>query len=124
MVSLIDVVLMLLIFFMLSTSFIHPSQIRIQLPHASATMAPAHARITVTVTRNGSYLVDGRPLVNERADTLRAALRKVAGANHDQPIIVQADARASTQAIVTVMDAAGQMGFKRIDFLTTHTGGK
>lgn len=122
-VSLIDVVLMLLIFFMLSTSFIHPARIRVALPHASATTPPAPAPITITVTRNGSYLVNDRALVNSRAATLRAALEKVAGASRTAPIVVRADAKASTQAIVTVMDAAGALGFERVDILTTHGGG-
>lgn len=122
-VSLIDVVLMLLIFFMLSTSFIHPARIRVTLPHASAKTPPVAARITVTVTRTGAYLVNGRALINARADTLRAALGKVAGADHRKPVIIRADAHASTQAIVTVMDVAGMLGFSRIDILTTHEGG-
>lgn len=122
-VSLIDVVLMLLIFFMLSTSFIHPARIRVTLPHASATTPPAAARITVTVTRSGTYLVNGRALVNAKAGTLQAALAKVAGGDHGKPVVVRADAHASTQAIVTVMDVAGGLGFSRIDILTTHQGG-
>jgi len=122
-VSLIDVVLMLLIFFMLSTSFIHPARIRVALPHASATTPPAAAQITVTVTKAGTYLVNGRALINPRPETLRAALKKVAGDKRDIPINVRADAHASTQAIVTVMDTAGALGFKRIDILTTHGDG-
>lgn len=122
-VSLIDVVLMLLIFFMLSTSFIHPARIRVALPHASATMPPAPSELTVTVTQNGSYLVNDRALVNSRADTLRAALEKLSAGDHSTPIVVRADARASTQAIVTVMDVAGALGFDRIDILTTHGSG-
>lgn len=123
-VSLIDVVLMLLIFFMLSTSFIHPARIRVTLPHASATTPPVPARITITVTKTGTYLVNGRALVNSRAATLRAALEKTAGADHDKPVVVRADAHASTQAIVTVMDVAGGLGFSRIDILTTHEGAR
>lgn len=121
-VSLIDVVLMLLIFFMLSTSFLHPARIRVALPHASATTPPAPAPLTVTVTKDGSYLVNDRLLVNTRAETLRTALIRLAGGNRSGPIVIRADARSSTQAIVTVMDVAGQLGFSRIDILTTHTG--
>lgn len=122
-VSLIDVVLMLLIFFMLSTSFIHPARIRVMLPHASATTAPVPSPITVTVTKSGTYLVNGRALVNSRAQTLRAALEKIAGGERGKPVVVRADAHASTQAIVTVMDVAGGLGFSRIDILTTHQDG-
>lgn len=120
-VSLIDVVLMLLIFFMLSTSFIHPSRIQIMLPKASATQSvPPNAPIVVTVTRTGRFLVNGRALVNPSAATLRAALRKVAQGNQAKPILIRADARAATQKMVTVMDVAGRLGFTHIDILTNR----
>jgi len=122
-VAMIDVVLMLLIFFVLSTSFIHPGQIHVTLPQASATGTPKNAPITVTITRNGSFLVNGRALVNAKASTLKAAFEKVSGAEHKQPIIVRADKRSDTQAIVTVMDVAGSLGFKHVNIVTTQTGG-
>ncbi|MGH8224789.1 MAG: ExbD/TolR family protein [Gammaproteobacteria bacterium] len=122
-VSLIDVVLMLLIFFILSTSFIHPGRIRVLLPQASASAQPVPEAITVTITKSGSYLVNDRALVNPRAATLRAALEKVAGADRKRPIIVRADRAAATQTMVTVMDVAGALGFTRIDIVTTHGGG-
>ena len=122
-ISLIDVVLMLLIFFMLSTSFVHPSRIRISLPHASATAAPQPAAITITVTRAGTFLVNNRALVNSRSQTLRAALLKVAGDKRNQAVTVRADAHATTQSMVTVMDVAGALGFSHIDIMTTHGGG-
>lgn len=122
-VSMIDVVLMLLIFFILSTTFIHPGRIHVALPHASAkASAPAKAPITVTVTRNGSFLVNGRALVNRRGVTLRAALEKIAGDSRKRPIVVRADKHAATQALVTVMDAAGALGFERINIVTRHGG--
>lgn len=121
-ISLIDVVLMLLIFFMLSTSFVHPSRIRVTLPRASASAAPAPAAITITVTRTGTLLVNDRALVNSRADTLRAALLKVAGVKRDQPVMVRADAHATTQSMVTVMDVAGSLGFSHVNIMTTHGG--
>ena len=122
-ISLIDVVLMLLIFFMLSTSFVHPSRIRITLPHASATAVPQPAAITITVTRTGTFLVNNRALVNSRSQTLRAALLKVAGNKRDQAVMVRADAHATTQSMVTVMDVAGALGFSHINIMTTHGGG-
>ena len=123
-VSLIDVVLMLLIFFMLSTSFVHPSQIHVTLPRASATQAPQTTRITVTVARSGTLFVNGRALINSRPATLRRALRKVAGGRHDLPVMIRADARATTQSLVTVMDVTGALGFSKVDIMTTHGGGK
>lgn len=121
-VSLIDVVLMLLIFFILSTSFIHPGRIKVALPRASANAQPVPGVITVTITKSGSFFVNGRALVNPRPDTLRAAFEKVAGADRKRPVVVRADREAATQAMVTVMDVAGALGFTRIDIVTTHGG--
>lgn len=122
-VSLIDVVLMLLIFFMLSTSFVHPSQIHVTLPRASVTQPPQTTRITITVARSGTLFVNGRALVNNRAATLRRALRKVAGGRRDLPVMIRADAHSTTQSLVTVMDVTGALGFSKIDIMTTHGGG-
>jgi len=122
-ISLIDVVLMLLIFFMLSTSFIHPSQIHVTLPKASATAPAAPARITITITRTGTLVVNDRSLVNARADTLRSALLKVADGRRDLPITIRADAHSTTQSMVTVMDVTGALGFSHIDIVTTHGDG-
>jgi biopolymer transport protein ExbD len=119
-IPLIDVVLMLLIFFMLSTSFIHPSQIHVTLPQASAKTPPATSQITITVTRTDALFVNGRALVNARAATLRAALLKVAGSKRNVPIVIRADAHSTTQAMVTVMDVTGALGFSQVDIMTTH----
>lgn len=121
-ISLIDVVLMLLIFFMLSTSFIHPSQIHVTLPRASVTAPAAQAQITVTITRTGTLVVNGRALVNARPGTLRSALLKVAGDRRDLPVTIRADAHSTTQSMVTVMDVTGALGFSHVDIVTTHAG--
>lgn len=123
-ISLIDVVLMLLIFFMISTSFVHPSQIHVTLPKASATAPPIASQITITITHTGTLLVNDRALVNSRADTLRSALLKVAGSKRDLPVSIRADAHSTTQSMVTVMDVTGALGFNHIDIETTHGGGK
>lgn len=122
-ISLIDVVLMLLIFFMISTSFVHPSQIHVTLPKASATAKPAATQITITITRTGTLVVNNRTLVNSRAATLRSALLKVAGNKRDLPVAIRADAHSTTQSMVTVMDVTGALGFDHIDIETTHSGG-
>ena len=122
-IPLIDVVLMLLIFFMLSTSFIHPSQIHVTLPQASVDTPPATSQIIITVTRTNTLFVNNRALVNARAATLRAALLKVAGNKRDLPVVIRADAHSTTQAMVTVMDVTGALGFSQIDIMTTHASG-
>jgi len=125
MVSLIDVVLMLVIFFMLSSSFVGEGRMRIRLPQASSVPIErvAAAALVVSVTAGGSYLVNNRELVNASADTLRAAIEKVAPADRNQAVSVRADGRATHQAVVTAMDVLGQLGFAQLNFVTTNEVG-
>ncbi len=121
--SLIDVVLLLLIFFMVSTSFVNEAEIQIRLPEASQAPAPTEPEtLEIAVTAEGRYLVNKRPLVNARPDTLRAALIKVAGDNNDRALTIRADAEASMQSVVTAMDVAGKLGFVNINIATVQSG--
>ncbi|MGB8692843.1 MAG: biopolymer transporter ExbD [Steroidobacteraceae bacterium] len=125
MVSLIDVVLMLVIFFMLSANFAGEGRMRIRLPQASSVPVEraATAALVVSVTERGSYLVNGRELVNASADTLRAAIERVAPAERNGPVSLKADGRATHQAVVTAMDVLGQLGFAQLNFVTTNDTG-
>lgn len=121
--SLIDVVLLLLIFFMVSTSFVNEAEIQIRLPEASLEPLPAESEaLEIAVTAEGRYLVNKRPLVNARAETLRAALQKLAGDSPGREITIRADAEASHQAVVTAMDVAGKLGFVNINIATVQSG--
>jgi len=121
--SLIDVVLLLLIFFMVTTSFVRETEIRLQLPEAAAeTRKAEHQSLEITVTADGNYLVDGREIVNRRPDTLRRALVKIAGEDREQQIVIRADARVAHQSVVTAMDVAGRLGFVRINIATVEHG--
>ena len=118
--SLIDVVLLLLIFFMVSTSFVREAEINLRLPEASAseqTDAPADA-LEITITETGTYLVNGRSLVNNERRTLRAAIERVMGEHRNSPVYIRADAQATHQAVVTAMDVAGQLGFVNVNIAT------
>jgi biopolymer transport protein ExbD len=117
--SLIDVVLLLLVFFMVSTSFLKATEIRLQLPQADARprVEPA-AEIEIVVSAAGDYFVDGKELVNRRPETLQRALEQVAGGNRDLPITIRADGRATHQSVVTAMDIVGRLGFSRIVIAT------
>lgn len=119
-IPLIDVLLVLIIFFMLSSTFINEGRMRIRLPSASEQPAPARAseRITVTVTEQGGFRVNDRDLVNSSRETLRGAVELVAGESRDARIVLRADARAQYQAVVTAMDVLGRMGFTQIDVAT------
>lgn len=119
-ISLIDVVLMLVIFFMLSSTFVEEGRLRVQLPSAGPLQGAAQedAAVVVTVTQEGSYRVDGRDLVNSSRETLRAAVAEVAGERRDQRVVLRADARATHQSVVTAMDVLGRMGFAQLNVAT------
>jgi biopolymer transport protein ExbD len=125
MVSLIDVVLMLVIFFMLSANFSGEGRLRIRLPQASSTPVERNtaATLVVTVTAGGSYLVNNRELVNASPDTLRSAIEQVAPTERNLPVSLRADGRATHQAVVTAMDVLGQLGFAQLNFVTTNEPG-
>jgi biopolymer transport protein ExbD len=124
-VSLIDVVLMLVVFFMLSSSFVGEGRLRIRLPQAGSVPLerPGSERLVVSVTASGAYLVNDRELVNSGPDTLRAAILKVAGENRGAPVSVRADGRASHQSVVTAMDVLAKLGFVQLNVLTTNAAG-
>ena len=119
-ISLVDVLLVLVLFFMVSTSFLRETQISLQLPEATTDKnvdVPAEA-LEIIVTQNGSYLVNGRELVNNERRTLRAAIERLIGAKRDMPVFIRADAAATHQAVITAMDVAGQLGFVKINIAT------
>ena len=120
--SLIDVVLLLLVFFMVSTSFVKQSQISIRLPDAESSPIvdqPAE-QIDIMITEQGTYLVNGRELVNSRPATIRNALQKVSNGDHTLPLTISADANARHQYVVTAMDVAGRLGFVQINIATVN----
>jgi biopolymer transport protein ExbD len=121
-ISLIDVVLLLLIFFMVSTTFVDEARIRVQLPQASNKPAAAEQRdpIEITVTASGEYRVNGRTLINTSAATLSAAVSRLAGETRETPITIRADARATHQSVVTAMDVVGRLGFRVINIATVN----
>src|SRR3982751_5973965 len=124
--SLIDVVLLLLIFFMVSTTFVDESRIKIRLPQTSDKTAPAPSTdpIEITVGVSGEYLVNGRALLNTSPATLSAAVVKIAGDKRDTAITIRADARATHQSVVTAMDVVGRLGFRAINIATLNESAK
>jgi biopolymer transport protein ExbD len=120
-ISLIDVLLVLLIFFMVSTTFDQEGRVKVQLPQSSDLPVPnpAHEPLVVTVTAEGTYRVNERALINTSPDTLRAALLKEAGTDRG-PITIRADGRATHQAVITAMDVAGKLGFSQMNLATVH----
>jgi len=120
--SLIDVVLLLLVFFMVSTSFVKQSQISIRLPEAQSmpVVDDAREQIDIMITEQGEYLINGQRLANNRAETIRNALQKVSNGDHTLPLTISADANARHQFVVTAMDVAGRLGFVKISIATVN----
>jgi len=119
-IPLIDVSLLLVIFFMLTSTFMQEGRLKIELPQAS--LAPTGKQksdpIVITVSQSGTYRVNDRELINNSPDTLRAAIQEVAGADRSKPVTVRADARTTHQSVVTAMDVLGKLGFVRINIAT------
>jgi biopolymer transport protein ExbD len=119
-INLVDVFLLLLVFFMISTTFLDEARIKIRLPQAGAEPNVNQQRdtIEVTVTAEGNYRVNGQALINSASATLSTALIKVAGDTRDIPVTIRADARATHQSVVTAMDVIGRLGFRAINIAT------
>ena len=112
---LIDCLLFLIIFFMLSTTFAKTGKLQIQLPQADAGASkPVAKALDVAVDSRGHYAINGQPLASAKPEDLRAAIEAAAGSQRDQPFLISADGQAPHQAVVTVMDIAGQLGFRSL----------
>ena len=124
MTSLIDVVLLLLIFFMMSTRFVDESRLTIRLPEAGIEPKAAEMRdnVEIEVTAEGGYRVNGRALVNNSPDTLSVAVGRASEGNRGVPVTVRADARATHQSVVTAMDVVGRLGYRQINIATVSDG--
>ena len=116
---LIDVVFLLLIFFMVSTTFDRSSEINITLPQASEEYKEHKAlSVNVAVDAGGRVFVNGQPLVNAQLLTVREALRDAAQGLKNPRIVISADEKASYQSVVRIMDAARQLRLINITFAT------
>lgn len=119
---LIDVVFLLLIFFMVSTTFTRETQLEVDLPQADNSVEVSQQRpLEVIITAEGEYRVNGEGLVNSQARTLRMALSKASNENFSQPLTISADAQTPHQAVVTAMDVAGGLGFNKLSITTRES---
>ena len=118
---LIDVVFLLLIFFMVSTTFKHESQINIDLPQASVEPVETKEKpLEITIDAEGHYFVNQQGLVNTQLGTLMKAIRTVTNGQTDVSLIISADAKTPHQAVVTAMDAARKVGITRLSLATQY----
>ncbi|MES9902433.1 MAG: biopolymer transporter ExbD [Sedimenticola sp.] len=115
---LIDVVFLLLIFFMVSTTFDKDARIKVELPQAATQdeKVADEKVLDVVVDSTGRFYVNKREVVNTNLDTLKRAIDKAAGVRRDLTVIITADARATHQSVIKVMDAASQLGFVHMTF--------
>jgi len=116
---LIDVVFLLLIFFMVSTTFEHESEVNITLPKASKEIAQAKPdAINVAIDAQSRIFVNDKELLNSRISTIKEALYDIAVDLEDAPIIISADEETPYQIVIRTMDAARQLGLVKITFAT------
>ena len=115
---LIDVVFLLLIFFMVSTSFVREARITVDLPEAAGDALEAEAPLALAIDASGGYAVNGRALADGEVATLVGALQPLAGPEGASRLLIAADASAAHRAVVRAMDAARRAGIARIDIAT------
>ena len=116
---LIDVVFLLLIFFMVTTTFTRDTRLTVNLPEADANSSESLPdQIEVTVSEAGRFSVNGEVLNNSQASTLGDAILQAAQRDRSRPVLLVADAEATHQSVVTAMDAIGQAGFSRLSIAT------
>jgi len=116
---LIDVVFLLLIFFMVSTTFTRETRLAVNLPEADGEPAQENPQqIEISVSSTGAYAVAGRNLVDSELNTLMRALEEVTRGNRDVALVLIADAEATHQSVVRAMDAIGQSGFSSLSIAT------
>ena len=117
---LIDVVFLLLIFFMVSTTFEHQSRIQIELPEATASPDEIEKEsIEIIIDAQGRYFIGEEQVVNTELKTLKSALSKVLGDREAVPVTIRADASTPHQAVITALDATSQLGLTQISLATS-----
>lgn len=114
--SLIDVVFLLLIFFMVTTTFEQQAVLKVDLPEASNVNQPGEQPdgYEFVIDQQGQFYLNDRQLIDGKPATLRAALIEAAGEDRSMPIILRADAETPHHFVVTAMDVTAQLGFKRL----------
>ncbi|MFK2904690.1 biopolymer transporter ExbD [Dyella ginsengisoli] len=121
-IPLIDVLLTLLMFFVLTTTFVQHSRMQVTLPKASAEDRDAQAPLlTVMIDRDGRFYVGSDEVMGEGIEPLKRMLEQNAGDRRDGQVVIRADAMTPHQYVVTAMDALGQLGFTKLSIATTPT---
>ncbi|SDH44868.1 ExbD/TolR family protein [Pseudomonas panipatensis] len=121
--SLIDVIFVLLLFFVVTTTFSRPTQLKVELPEAVSGTPPEASEIKqldLAIDASGHYALNGQNLVNSDLPTLMAAMQKESAGDNSLPLVITADGKTTHQSVVTAMDAAGKLGFSHLRITTVE----
>jgi len=119
---LIDVVFLLLIFFMVTTTFVDQVGLDITLPEAEQETEESPPQLLeIGISADGEYFIDGDPLVNREIETLVRALEETLQEGEIAGIVIRADADAPHRAVVRALDGAGRAGIERVSIATTRS---
>jgi biopolymer transport protein ExbD len=119
--SLIDVVFILLLFFVVTTTFTRETQLKVDLPEAITGTPPEQTelkQLEILIAADGSYSLNAKQLLKSDLPSLMAALQKESDGDNSLPLIISADAKTQHQAVITAMDAAGKLGFSHLRMTT------
>ncbi len=125
-ISMIDVLFVLLLFFMVSTTFTQHTEVNIKLPEAEGTEAEQHPKtVSLLIDADGVYSLIGEDglshqLIDQNRAGLKQELSRLAAQAKDLPFIINADDKTPNKAVMTALDIAGQVGFSHITFATLH----
>ncbi|TAN04837.1 MAG: biopolymer transporter ExbD [Rhodanobacteraceae bacterium] len=123
-VSLIDVLLTLLMFFVLTTTFVQQGHMKVSLPQASdKASVPSNNTLILVIDKQGHFFVANNRVLGDDEATLKRAIVAVAGSDRDRPVLLRADGMTPHQAVVTAMDALGQLGFTHLSIATAPPTG-
>ena len=117
---LIDVVFLLLIFFMVSTTFTRETQLLIDLPESSMDARLVEEVVDISISKRGAIAVNQRLIYDADLESLISAITQVSGTKNTVPIVIRADAETPHQSVIMAMDAAGRLGFTKIKIATKH----
>ncbi|MDF1644344.1 MAG: biopolymer transporter ExbD [Pseudomonadales bacterium] len=121
---LIDVVFLLLIFFMVSMTFDRETVLNVDLPEATGEQTETEVKVLdIQISVDGSYAINDQTLVNNELATLKTAMMKISDGDTSMPLLISADRNAPHHAVVRAMDAAGQLGFSRLSIATSDNSG-
>ena len=126
-VSLIDIVFVLLLFFVVTTTFTRETNLKVDLPEAVSgeqTTPSELKQMEILIDASGSYALNGQALLKNDLDGLMTALQKESAGDNSLPLTISADGKTPHQAVITAMDAAGKLGFSHLRLTTVEATAK